>query len=180
MTLKNVWERMTSHNTLPSAMIQAGILQEEMVNFRTGSLCRAVIALRVSRPEVLPIQRDHPAQCRLLKQETPCGVVEQFFISPLVCSHSSPQACLWMCAARRVSMLLWSWCAAYILPLLLARLCLAQQPADFSWSRSEISITETQCLVTAMVNQDHEFVWAKNMLVGSIISLERVHCPHPC
>lgn len=39
-----------------------------------------------------------PAQCRLPKQKTHCGVVQQFFISPLIYSHSLPQACLWMCA----------------------------------------------------------------------------------
>lgn len=85
--------------------------------------------------------------------------------------------------AWRVGMILChtarSWYAAYIVPLFLAWLCLPQWPADFSWSRSDISIAETWCLVTGMVNWDREFVWAKSMLVGNVILLERVHCPHP-
>jgi len=37
------------------------------------------------------------AQCGLPKQETHCGAIQQFFISLLICSHSLPQDCLWMC-----------------------------------------------------------------------------------
>lgn len=84
------------------------------------------------------------------------------FVSPLVAAIVCLRAACKCATVWRLGMPLcyrtWSWQASYMVLLFWAQPCLAQWPSDFSWSRSDISIIKTQCLVTGVVNQHHKFV----------------------
>lgn len=126
---------MSCHGASFSAMLQAGILQEEVVNFKTESSCRAMIVLWLSRPEVLPVRRG--CQHNTGFQNTR-HIVESFSSLSYLLS-SAATACLRpVCEcvlAWRVGMLschtAWSW-SAYTVSLFRAWLFLAQWPVDFS------------------------------------------------
>lgn len=125
---------MTSHNTLPSVMLQAGIFQEEMVNFRTGSSCIAIIALWLSRPEVLSVRYGHQHNAGFQNRRDIAGLLSIFSYLLLSAAIVCLRPVCGCVPTWRVGMLLChttrSWCVAYTVPLFLAQLCSAQWPVE--------------------------------------------------
>lgn len=162
---------MTSHSTLPSAMLQAG----RDGQFQDWKLMPCHYSLQLCSPKVLPLQNNRRTV------ELFCNWV--FFTYLLLSAATVCLRPVCVCVlAWRVGMLLchttWSWCATYVVPLFLAWLRLAQWPADLVEAEETFPSLKPSAWSLVWSTRTMNLSEQKNMLVGNIMSFERVRCPH--